>query len=100
MNNQTYANTGLAVNLLLQGRPAVVVGGGTIGLRKARLLLEANAVVTVVAPSVCPEICSLAEAKHVIHRAKPFEAEDLEGAVVVFAATDDEVMQMAREMVL
>ncbi len=89
MNDQTFANTGLAVNLLLQGRPAVVVGGGAIGLRKTKLLLEANAVVTVVAPSVCSEICSLAEAKQLIHRAKRFAAEDLQGAVVVFAATDE-----------
>ncbi len=92
MNDQPDTNTGLAINLLLKGRSVVVVGGGTIGLRKARLLLEAKAIVSVVAPTVCPEILSLAETKQVIYHAKPFEAKDLEGAVLVFAATNDGVV--------
>ncbi len=82
-------NTGLAVNLLLEGRAAVVVGGGVIGLRKARLLLEAGAVVTVIAPELCPELHLLSKQKTLVHVAKRFESGDLAGAAVVFAATDN-----------
>ncbi len=92
MSEQPKANTGLAVNLLLRGRAAVVVGGGAVGLRKARLLLEADAAVTVVAPVVCAEIRSLAEAKRLVHLPRPFEPGDLAGAAVVFAATNDAVV--------
>ena len=89
MNEQTQSNTGLAVNLLLKGRRVVVVGGGAIGLRKARLLMEADAAVTIIAPLVCSEIRLLAEAKRLIHVPRPFEPEDLADAAGVFAATDD-----------
>lgn len=101
MNEQPNANTGLAVNLLLRGRTAIVVGGGAIGLRKARLLLEAEAAVTVVAPVVCEEIRALADAKRLLHVPRPFEPGDLAGAVLVFAATNDadvnrQVLEAAR----
>lgn len=89
MNEQIQSNTGLAVNLLLKGRRVIVVGGGAIGLRKARLLMEADADVTVVAPSVCSEVRMLAEGQRLVHVPKSFEADDLAGAAVVFAATDD-----------
>jgi len=40
------------VNLVLEGRPCLVVGGGTIALRKVEGLLACGATVTVVAPAV------------------------------------------------
>ncbi len=79
----------LAVNLLIEGRPAVVIGGGKIGFRKTRLLLDAGAIVTVVAPELNPDIQALVELGTVIHLRRRFEPRDIEGAVVVFAATDD-----------
>ena len=44
------------VNLLLDGRPVLVVGGGGVALEKVRGLVEAGAVVTVVAPAVDPRL--------------------------------------------
>jgi precorrin-2 dehydrogenase/sirohydrochlorin ferrochelatase len=43
----------------LTGRKCVVVGGGRVGLEKARGLLECGALVTVVAPEVVPELLDL-----------------------------------------
>ena len=47
------------VFLDLQGVPVLVVGGGVIAFRKASGLVDAGAVVTVVAPVVVPELVSL-----------------------------------------
>jgi precorrin-2 dehydrogenase/sirohydrochlorin ferrochelatase len=69
----------------LRGRPVLVVGAGPVGLRKTRGLLEAGARVTVVAPAWLPEF----DALPVRRRERRFRTADLEGAVLVFAATGD-----------
>ncbi len=48
------------VVLALAGRPCLVVGAGPVAARRARGLLAAGAVVTVVAPAVVPELDQLA----------------------------------------
>ncbi len=45
--------------LAMQGRRAVVVGGGQVALRRARGLLESGANVVVIAPDVTPELAGL-----------------------------------------
>jgi siroheme synthase-like protein len=67
----------------LQGRPCLVVGGGTVGLEKAKGLLECGASVTVVAPQIEPEL----ELLPVRHRRQWYEASDLAGFFLVVAAT-------------
>jgi precorrin-2 dehydrogenase/sirohydrochlorin ferrochelatase len=62
----------------------VVVGGGEVANRKARKLLQARAKVAVVSPDVKPELASMAAE---VHR-RPYREGDLEGAFLVFAATD------------
>lgn len=47
------------VNLMLAGRPCLVVGGGRVALQKVKGLLEAGAEVTVVAPAILPAIAEL-----------------------------------------
>ena len=44
------------VNLLLAGQPVLVVGGGSVAARKARALVRASALVTVVAPTAVDAI--------------------------------------------
>ena len=48
--------TAYPVVLRLSGRRVLVVGGGTVAARKVEGLLAAGAVVTVVAPTVVPEL--------------------------------------------
>ncbi len=66
------------------GRRCVVVGGGGVAARKARGLLEHGAEVVVVSPEVRPEL----ENADVEILRRPYEAGDLEGAFLAFAATD------------
>lgn len=71
------------VFLDLRGKRCVVVGGGSIAVRKVEGLREAEAVVTVVAP----EIGEMPPDVECISRA--FQPADLDDATLVFAATDD-----------
>ena len=48
----------------LHGHPCLVVGAGAVGLRKARALLSAGALVTVVAPGACEGVRGLAASRH------------------------------------
>jgi len=68
----------------LDGRRCVVVGGGEVASRKARKLLQARAGVVVISPEITPELESVAVE---VHR-RPYKEGDLEGAYLVFAATD------------
>ena len=69
----------------LAGRRAVVVGGGAVALRRAQGLLDAGALVHVVAPSVLPELAGL----EVVVHSRRYADGDLAGAWVAHACTDD-----------
>ncbi|CAD5109447.1 siroheme synthase CysG [Zestomonas carbonaria] len=72
----------------LKGRPVLVVGGGEVALRKARLLADAGASLRVVAPDVLDELRGLAA--EVAQRG--YDTVDLDGVVLAIAATDDEAL--------
>ena len=78
------------VNLVLEGRAAVVIGGGEVAARKVQDLLAARANVTVIAPCLCGPIVALADEKRIVTHARPYRTGDLAGAFVAIAATDDE----------
>lgn len=73
--------------LRLAGRRVVVVGGGTVAQRRIPPLIDAGAVVEVVAPEVTPAIEGMAE--EITLTLRGFTESDLEGAWYVIAATDD-----------
>ena len=52
----------LPIALKLQQQPVLIVGGGSIALRKARLLVSAGARLDIVAPAILPELRSMVEA--------------------------------------
>jgi precorrin-2 dehydrogenase/sirohydrochlorin ferrochelatase len=84
---------GYIVNLVVEGREVLIVGGGEIAGRKVEDLLAAKARVTLVAPRVCEKIEALAE-RIQLHR-RPYEPGDIGNAFVVIAATDDEALNAA-----
>lgn len=78
--------------LSVEDRNAVVIGGGGVAARKVSDLVERGARVTVIAPDVDPAIIEL-QVQHpgqieIVHRV--YAPGDLQGAFIVFSATDDE----------
>ena len=65
----------------------LVVGGGPVGERKARALLDCNARVVVVSPALTPALAALAADGRLEHRARTFRAGDVRGCRLVVAAT-------------
>ncbi|MFM5431927.1 siroheme synthase CysG [Aeromonas veronii] len=72
----------------LDNKPVLLVGGGEVAERKARLLLDAGAQLTVVAPELDPELAELAASGSIEWLAGEFASEQLAGKWLVVAATD------------
>lgn len=70
----------------LKDRCCLVAGGGKVALRKVETLRDFGAKLTVVAPSILPEIRAM---EGVVCREKYFEKSDLKGQELVVASTDD-----------
>lgn len=73
----------------LTGKPVTVVGGGTVGLRRAAVLAEFGARVTVIAPRMGEAV------EGVLHVSRAYAPGDLEGAFLAVAATDDRAVNHA-----
>ena len=73
------------------GKRVVVVGGGTVALRRVRALLSAGALVEVIAPDSEREIGSLG----VTLTSRQYQDGDLAGAWLAHAATDDPAVNAA-----
>lgn len=67
----------------LTGKKAVVIGGGTVGLRRAEVLACFGAEVTVISPALSRE------AEGIRHVPRKYVPGDLEGAFLAVAAADD-----------
>jgi len=76
----------------LRGSPVLVVGGGEIALRKSRLLADAGAVLKVVAPEIGTELRELIHSSGGEQVLRGYDESDLNGCVLVIAATDDETL--------
>ena len=76
------------IMLNIRDRQAVVVGGGPVGVRKVRSLLEAGAKVRLVARRTNPQVQQLQQVG-VDLRIEDYRPQLLEGALLVFACTDD-----------
>lgn len=74
----------------LKGRTVLVVGGGEIALRKARLLAEAGAVLRVVAPEIEAQLSELVIQGGGQTLKRGYATSDLSSCVLAIAATDDE----------
>ena len=76
-----------SIELNLEGRNVLVVGGGRIALRKVKTLLPTGARITVVAPQFDPEF-ELLDKNAVVLKNRPYEPLDLRGIFMVFICTD------------
>ncbi len=74
----------------LKDRLVLVVGGGEVAVRKARLLSDAGARLRVVTPEVRDELRQMVEQGAGELQLRGYESRDLHGVCLVIAATDDE----------
>ena len=78
-----------SIELNLEGRNVLVVGGGSIALRKVKTLLPTGARIMVVAPQFLPEFKALAESEQLIAlKEREYESLDLRCMFMVFICTD------------
>ncbi len=77
------------INMNLEGRLVVIVGGGRVAERKAKRLVGAGAKLVVVSPVLTGPLALLAAEGKLLHLCRAYQPGDLTGAVLTFAATDD-----------
>jgi len=78
------------VHLDIQNRNCLVVGGGGVGTRKVKTLLDCGARVTLVSPKVSPQLRDLAASGDIILKERSYQSDDLSNMFLVIGATDDE----------
>ena len=78
------------VNLDIQGRSCLVVGGGSVGARKVDTLLKCGAAVTIVSPETTAQLDRLAAEGSVQLEKRPYRSSDAKGRFLVIGATDNE----------
>lgn len=73
----------------IKSQHCLVVGGGSVALRKARMLAKAGAIITVVAPTICDQLRSLVGSGVGKALQENYREACLEGMSLVIAATDE-----------
>ena len=76
------------LSLRLDGRRAVVVGGGSVALRRVAGLRAAGADILLVSPQLSPTLSDLAARGLITAHRRGYEPGDLDGAWLVVACTD------------
>ena len=84
-----------SMNLRIVGRDAIVIGGGKVAERKVMGLLDAGAKVKVVSPELTSQLLYLVNTGEISWQQNTYMKNDLEGAMLIIAATNDHVTNMA-----
>jgi siroheme synthase-like protein len=84
----------LTLGINMAGLRCLVVGGGRIGSRKALILVEARAEVTVIAPAISRELQNLVDAGRATWQQDEYAPAMLDGVALVVAATDDRPLNL------
>ncbi len=77
------------LNFDLTGKRCLVVGGGAVGERKVKSLLECGALVELVSIKLTAGLERLAGEGRIKAARRSFEENDIEGVFLVYCATDD-----------
>ena len=80
--NLQKTHTGMHINLFLEGRRCLVIGGGKVAFHKTELLLEAQAIVHVISPELTDEFKRLVELNLVTYEPREFEVVDATNATL------------------
>ncbi|MGB7815010.1 MAG: siroheme synthase CysG [Methylotenera sp.] len=79
----------------IKDRHCVVIGGGDVAIRKVTVLLKAKAAITLYSPEICHELKALVATKKIKYIQADYEQNQLAGACLVIAATDNETVNKA-----
>jgi precorrin-2 dehydrogenase / sirohydrochlorin ferrochelatase len=77
------------VNLNIECRQCLVVGGGPVAFRKAKMLLDCGAEVTVVSKDFCAEFQKFSNISSISLVQRQYFSSDLDEKFLVIGATDD-----------
>ena len=84
------------INLDIEGKVCVVLGGGHVAFRKIKSLLNAGGKVIVIAPEICEEIEQLVGNEQIEWRQQKYSSGCLpEGLILIAATNDPEVNRLA-----
>jgi precorrin-2 dehydrogenase/sirohydrochlorin ferrochelatase len=78
------------VSLDIKNRKCLVVGGGSVGTRKVKTLLECGAKVTVVSPDVSGQLLEFVDNGLIVLEKRLYRETDIDGMFLVIGTTDDE----------
>lgn len=83
------------VNIKMDGRACLVIGGGHVAQRKVCTLLEEKAAVTVIAPEACSGLEDLFQEGRISWRRESYEAPMCGGFCMVVTATGDKAVALS-----
>ena len=92
----------LPIFINLRQKKCLVVGGGSVALRKINLLLKAQTKIECIALDFCDDLIALSKSNDIDLVTKHFEPEDIQNHSVIISATNDkslniQVSKMAHE---
>ena len=73
--------------LQTQDRRVIIAGGGEQAAQKCRLILKTEAAITVLAPTLEPELAGLCAEGRIVWKPGPITPDDFQDAMLVFVAT-------------
>ncbi len=87
------------INLDIQNKNCLVVGGGGVGTRKVDNLIKCGAKVTIISPEISNKLQDLSKTEPLTLKFRPYRSADLEGMFLVIGATDNEALnqQISRD---
>jgi len=80
-------NSGFQISLDVRGRPCLVIGGDEEAVEKIERLLDADAKVTVLNPTLHPRLRKLTASGKVVHRGRTFRTTDVQSGVTLVLNT-------------
>lgn len=80
------------VNIRLSGKKVVIIGGGKMAERKIRSFRSSGAVLEVVSPELTDGLQELLVESVFVWKQKQFSKEDIDGAFMIIAATNDSMI--------
>lgn len=78
------------VMLDIINKTCIIIGGGSVATRKVKTLMEYKANIIIISDKLSDELKYIVKNNNLIWKKKKYSDEDLDGAFLVFAATDDQ----------